>query len=425
MAEISFRSDWKQAGTISKLLLQLNNGTELNSSDTITFVADDHLDLFFLLADGLVYPNDITRNDASAISRRAFLDLRRRGAVLEKPLLAEIAQRIKSLQNATRTRFTMWSKCRLKQMSFHPTSRFELDGVSIRTASSLPAWLHLDEHFISGVGRIEPNQLPFFGYIIFSVEARNENEAAKRIFEACDLFFAIVNTSWRSVELWIQRRPNAKLWLGPHQFFFKGKKFIGEDHVWYNQSFDEDKWNLFPADAKEFYRLSNQFRKIIRELAHHPLRTELRAVLVLVSEGMASGDLAFRLMRFWSAAETLYAKEGDRTNHKTLITRLTFASKDQRWLDRLKLERCYHLRSSYVHKGSSENDDTTLVQHLRETLLQHVYYYLFNAADITTHEDLLMMVDLPSDVSSLNRRIVSIERRKNIIQGGRHRTQRQ
>lgn len=422
MTGVSFRTDWKQSGLVSKLLAELNSGTEVNPHGGITFVADDHSDLFFLLADGLTYPSDLTRNDTSAISYRAFLDLRKQGIVTEKPLLADIGRRVRDLQAAPRVQFTMWSKCRLKQMSLHPTSRFTLDGVSIRTADHLPQWLRLEEHFISGVGRIHPNQLPFFGYIIFSVEARNENEASKRIFDACDLFFAIVNTAWRSTEFWIQRRPTAKLWLGPNQFFFRRKVFIGEDHVWYNQNFDEDEWNLFPGDALQFNRKKAQFRRIIAALSAHPLKQELAASLILISEGMTSKDLSYRLMRFWSAVETLYSKNDDKTNHKTLINRLTFASKANTWLDRIKLERCYYLRNSYVHRGSQDNDDTTLVQHLREMVLSHIYYYIFNASDIMTHDDLLMMVDLPANTDALERRLLAIERRKSISQSGRHRS---
>lgn len=421
MTGVSFRTDWKQSGLVSKLLAELNAGTAVNADGGITFVAEDYADLFFLLAEGLAYPSDLTRNDASAISYRSFLNLRKKGDVAEKPLVAEIARRIRDLQAEPRAQFTMWSKMRLRQMAFHPTSRFDLDGVSIRTAAHLPQWLQLDEHFISGVGRIFPNQLPFFGYIICTVEARNENEASRRIFNACDLFFAIVNTAWRSTESWIQRRPTAKLWLGPNQFFFREKEFIGSDRVWYNPNFDEDEWNLFPADVVQFNRRKSRFRKIINSLSSHPLKSEISSALILISEGMSSRDLSYRLMRFWSALEVLYSKNDDKTNHKTLINRLCYASKNRAWLDRLKIERCYNLRNSYVHRGSQESEDTTLVQHLRELLLGHIYYYIFNGSDILTHDDLLMMVDLPASTDALDRRILAIERRKKITQSGRHR----
>jgi hypothetical protein len=418
---VSFRKEWSESAIIDKLLAKLNDGTEPNFEGSITFTTRDHEDLFFLLADGITYPETITRNDASTISYRAFLDLRKSGRVSRKPLISEIAKRVTALEQASRKKYTMWTKCRLREMRFTKTARFNVEGVAIRTSPYLPKWLRLDEHFISGVGTINPNVLSFYGYLIFSTEAWNENEASQKIFAAADLFFSIANTSTRSVELRVQRAPSAILWLGPHQFFFEGRKFIGEDKVWYNQNFDEKMWERFPKDAKELNKRAPQIRRVVKALGDHPLRDPLRASLLLINEGMASDDLAFRLMRFWSAAEALYAPENDKTPTNKLISRLTFASQSDAWLDRIKLERCNHLRNLYVHRGSNDGDDTSLVQHLRELILHQIYYYLFQGDDIESHQDLLMMVDLPDAENALERRKQAIDRRLNIARRGRHR----
>lgn len=417
MVGVAFRNGWP----IDKLLLQLNTVTELNSEGNISFKTLDNDDLFFLLADGVAHPDNVTRNDVSEISRRSFLDLRKNGAVKKQPLISEISKRIAERIRAPRHKYTMWTKCRLSQMSFAKSSRFEVEGVSIRTAPHLPKWLKLNEHFVSGIGCINPNILPFFGYIIFSVEARNENEAAKKMFAACDLFFAIVNTCWRSIELYIQRSPSAKMWIGPHQFFFENRRFLGEHAVWSNQNYDEAKWKRYPKSANEFNGQTRLIRRIIKSLAEHPLRSELNASLLLIGEGMISDDLAFRLMRFWSAAEALYAPGEDKTPMRKIISRLTFASKSNRWLDQMKLERCYHLRNMYAHRGSNESDNTSLVQHLRELLLHQIYYYLWHGQDIESHADMLMMVDLPVEKGALERRKLAINRRLNIARSGRHR----
>lgn len=162
MASVSFRRAWSDSGIIDKLIAELNRGTEPNSEGNITFTAHDHRDLFFLLADGITYPESITRNDASEISYRAFLDLRKKGNVSRKPLISEIAKRVGELESAPRKKYTMWTKCRLRQMSFRKSVRFDVEGVAIRTAARLPNWLRLEEYLISGVGRIDPNALPLF-----------------------------------------------------------------------------------------------------------------------------------------------------------------------------------------------------------------------------------------------------------------------
>jgi hypothetical protein len=421
MTSVAYRKEWSESGIVDKLIAQLNAGTEPNSEGNITFTAGDSEDLFFLLADGIVYPETVTRKDVSAISYRAFLDLRKNSKVSKRQLISEIAKRLAELESATRQKYTMWTKCRLRQMSFAKCVRFDVEGVAVRTVPRLPRWLRLQEYFVSGLGRIDPNVLPSFGFLIFSVEARNENEASKKIFAAADLLFAIANTSKRSVELEIQRTPSAKFWLGPHQFFFENRKFLGNERIWYNENYNEKVWNSFPKDAKDFVGQAPKIRDVIRKLAQHPLQAELNASLLLINEGMTSDNLSFRLMRFWSAAEALYAPGDDKTPAKKLIARLTFASKSSEWLNKIKLERCYHLRNMYVHRGSNDGDDTSLVQNLRETLLHQIYYYLWNAQDIETHSDLLTMVDLPADERTLERRKLAIDRRLNILRSGRHR----
>jgi hypothetical protein len=418
---VSFRKKWTESGIIDKLLAKLNDATEPNSEGGINFTTRDHTDLFFLLGDGVTHPETITRNDAFTISRQAFLDLRKSGRVSRKPLISEIAKRVVALEQTPQKKYTMWTKCRLRQMSFAKTARFDVEGVAIRTAPYLPKWLRLDEYFISGVGTINPNVLSFYGYLIFSTEARNENEASQKIFAAADLFFSVANTSTRSVDIWIQRVPSAILWLGPHQFFFENRKFIGTDQVWYNQNFDEKIWNRFPKDAEELNKRAPQIRRIVKALGDHPLRDPLRASLVRINEGMTSDDLAFRLMRFWSAAEALYAPGDERTPKDTLISRLTFASKSDAWLDRIKLEKCYDLRNMYVHRGSNDGDDTSLVQHLQELVLHQIYYYLFQGDDIESQQDLLMMLGLPNSERALEKWKQAVDRRINIARRDRHR----
>jgi hypothetical protein len=419
--QVAFSCDWVQSGDIGRLISELNAGTELKGG-AVQFKVRDHEDLFFLLADGIRHSEAVTRADISFASRRAFVELRKKGDVSQDALIREINKRIAKLQSLPVKRFTMWSKCRLKQMSFSPGCKFTIETVNIRTAARLPKWLQLEEHFVSGIGRIQPNILPFYGYVICSVNARSENEASKKIFHACDLLYAIVNTSWRSVETWVQRRPSAKLWLGPNQFFFQGRRFLGKDHVWYDQTYDEEIWNSFPPDAKQFLKRAPRFRRALKALQFHPLKMPLKRALILISEGMTSQDLSFRLMRFWSAAEVLYSAETERTSAKKLVSRISFASKEDAWLDKIKLERVYQLRNAYVHRGSRENDDSSLVQHLREVLLGHIYYYLWNADDITSQVDLLAMVDLPSEETALKRIQVAISRKRAILKTGRHRS---
>lgn len=418
---IAFREDWLKSGAIARLLQRMNEGTEPTGSGAISLKAGDHRDLFFLLADCIVMPGELARSDISHLSHRAFINLRKNGPVTPPKLLSEISERVNHLLSVPSKTFTMWTAFRVRMDIDARGSRFRIDDVRINLYRNLPKWLCLQEHFISGVGIINPNSILNYYYLVCNTTARNENQASDKIFRACDTFYASINTAWRTTEFFAKRHSTAKILPGPYQFLFEGQKFLGTDKVWYTPNFDEDEWCRSPKSASDFARQSNTIRKVLSRLQRHPLRTQLEKALVFSSEGMMSKDLSFRLMRFWSAAEALFTSEADRTNSKKLIDRMVFAERENREISRMKLERAYILRNLYVHHGSTDNDDNSLTENLRETILIFAFYILFNGEDIATHSDLLMMLDLPSDQSALAIRRQAIDRRLRLIQTGRHR----
>lgn len=418
---VAFRRDWLQSGAVTRLLERLNDGTQPSEGGGISFTATDHDDLFFLLADCIVAPSELTRNDVSSASYRAFLDLRKHGPVDAKHLLSAISERVSRLIATELKTFTMWTVFRIRETPGLPGNRFQIDDVSINIYSALPSWLRLQEHFISGIGNINPNTLSFFRYIVFRTPARNENHASEKMFRALDTFYAVVNTAWRSTEFFTQRHSTAKIWPGPYQFLFEERQFVGNDKVWYNPNFDEKEWHRFPKSASDFAKRTKIIKRVLSRLQQHPLRAQLERAMVFASEGMISQDLSFRLMRFWSAAEALYTSESERANFKKLIDRMIFAASENKEIERMKLERAYIIRNSYVHHGSTENDDNSLTENLRESVLIFAFYILFNGDDIQNHTDLLMMLDLPADESALATRRQAIERRLRLIQTGRHR----
>lgn len=418
---IRYKSDWIENGSLKKLLGELNEGTELNENGSITFTARDHSELFDLLADGIVGPNDIGHEELSALATRAFLDLRKGGEVDLEGLIAKIRTSFRQRNREPLKSYAMWTKLRLQHLHHGQGARFQIDDITIELTNKLPRYLQLEEHFVSGVGRIDPNRLPFFGFVIVRSRGRNATHGSRKLFNGLELFYAAVNTAWRSVNFWEQRRPNAKFWEGPHQFIFEDGKFLGENCVWYNPEFREDVWNLFPPKYQDFLKRKQIIRRVLNQLEGHPLREGLVNALQSISSGMESQNLSFRLMRFWSAAEILYAPNGERTSSKKIIDRLTFAtSEDYRWLDKLKLSAAYEMRNSYVHRGVNDNDTSLLVQNLREVVIRHVYYLIFSGSDIRTQADLIRMVDMPSTVVQLDSLALAIDRRRNILSSGYH-----
>ncbi len=419
---LKFRKGWTESGNTRRLIQALNNGTRRNDSGGITFTADDHSDLFHLLADGVTGSENLSVKDKSAISYRSFIELRKVGIVEQRQLESEMSRRARELLSSGRSKHTMWTKIRLKQFELSRSIRFNYDDVRFQISPKLPKWLMLDDYWISGIGDIRPDDLPQFGYLVANVDARNENEAAQRIYATLNTFFAIVNTHSRPLELWIQRHPTAKLWLGPHQFFYAGRRFLCRDSVWYNPDFDRKEWEHFPPKAEKIIDAAPAYRRALDKLRLHPMRNQIEEALRMVSQGMISKDLSYRLMRFWSAAECLYSLRNSRTPMGKIIDRMTFADGDEKWLSKLKLERAYHLRNQYVHHARNDMDDSSLVQALREAIIGFAYYLLYNGEDISSHEELIMMLDLPADVDALSKRARAIERKRLLEATGRHRS---
>lgn len=420
MATVSYKNDWQKSGRLKLLLTKINAGTAIREDGAVSFIDHDFQQYFDLLPSAFRYPNAIPRSEFGSIVYGSSIELRKRGKITAEHLLHEVNER--SARNLSRPLipFTMWTRLRLRNMSQSKGFRLRYDEVGLQGTSNLPAALRLEPYFLSGHGQIDPGIDHQFGYLIARTAARSEDAAAKKIFDACDAFFAFANIYWRSYPLWADRHAEAKLWMWRFNFFWQRGKYLGTEKIWYNPSFDENEWNRFPGDYDKFLKALPAIRRALAKLQAHPLRNVLFQTAKLIHEGMSSPDLSFRLLRYWSAMERLYSESSDKNApYDKLIRRLTFAEHD-RELAAMKLERLSNLRNAYVHSGSTDDDRNMLTQFLGGVLEHQVRYILIQGTDFADHGELIEMADLPGDLDLLERRKRSIERRQNIVRFGRH-----
>jgi hypothetical protein len=423
MTTVSYRQKWIETGRLKRVLAKINDGTSVNADGAIQFDDFDFQQYFDLLADAFHSPDTLTPREISSLVYSACIDLRKLGPVQRDKLLGLVNKKASEALAVAPRPFTMWTQLRLRQMVWSRGFKLSFQDVRIEGRARLPKRYRLTDYLISGHGYIRPNKLSDFAYLILRCDARNEEDAARKMFDAIDTFYAVSNLIWRSINMWTDPHAQAYLWLGPYQFFWQGQKFLGKERIWYNPKFDEAEWQRFPKDAKDFLVRLPHIRKALADLQPHPLRQILSPAAKLVHEGKASPDLSFRLLRYWSALETLYS-EGSNKNvpYDKLIRRATFGERD-RELAILKLEHLAKLRNSYVHSGDTERERNELTQFLGEILAHQILYLLRYADDLADHNELIEMADLPNDLNLLARRRRAIERRENIIQFGRHRGQ--
>lgn len=420
MATVALRQEWRD-GRLQALLDDFNSRTSVNDDGAVRFSDFDFQQTFSLLDGAFRYPEALTTREMSALIYRAVIDLRKTGVVKLNDLISAVNASASDALSSRKSRFTMWTALRLRNLSQSGGFDIRYKGVLLQGRSILPPRLRLEEYDLSG-DRISPNDLSGFAFLIGRTEARNEEGAARNIFEAADLFMALTNVAWRQWNVFGgEHHAEAKLWEGPYQFFWRNKTFLGSERLWFNPEFRRDEWNRHPETGAKFRQFLPAVRRGLRKLEGHPLARVLSQALRLMHDGMVSRDSSYRLLRFWSALESIFSKENE-SRSDTIIDRALFAENcEDRDIVRLKLQYLSRIRNGYVHAGLENENIYHLIQFLRDFVANHLLYLLYNGDDFDSHDEYIAMCSLPSSLDALKRRRQAIQRRENVILFRRHR----
>ncbi|MBK5265613.1 MAG: hypothetical protein JJE34_10345, partial [Alphaproteobacteria bacterium] len=286
--------------------------------------------------------------------------------------------------------------------------------VSIRTVAQLPKWLQLAPFANSDVGHIDPSQPTHSGYVILSCQERLEDDAVERMLDALQLLMALMNI-YETHGSWTISSGNnwtaGQLRMGPFQFVFQERKFLGENRIWYDPNYNEKAWNEQLPEFGKYLKIVPYTRKALFVLATHPLKKVLVTALQLAQDAFEARNGNHRLLRFWAALEKIYVEDSarERSNQK-VIDRATFADNEYQ-LTRWQLSHVARLRNEHVHARGHEDAFMEQSQMLRELLTRHILHWIFHGRDFTKHEDLLAYVDLPREDNALKAMRKIIDRR--------------
>jgi hypothetical protein len=419
MATVSLAPDWQDASRLKTVLQDFNTKTIVTEEGAVTFPFLGIDQTPSLLVDAFRYPSTLSAREVGGLIDRALIDLRKLGPVQPPDLIARLCKAVSAALSVREKPFTMWTALRLTHLDQSGGFRLSYRDVALEARHGLPKWLKLDNYLLSGFKDSEVNRIRGFSYLVCRTQARNEDDAAKRIFEATDIFMAVTNVAWRQWNVFGgEHHPEAKLWEGPYQFFWEAGRFLCSDKIWFNSEFDLEEWNRHPKKGTEFRELLPKVREGLAALERHPLSTLLSQALRLMQDGMTARDTSYRLLRFWSALETLFARPGE-TRADKIIERALFAEEEPA-LPRVKLEYLNKIRNRYVHAGLENDQVYHLVQFLRDLVANHLMYLLYNGSDFSSHGEYLAMCDLPGSLQALESRRRAIERRENVIRLRRH-----
>lgn len=374
-----------------------------------------------MLPDAFNIKPPMQRSAAIRLFSKALHKARRDGPLTTESLVARAEQIHRSERAISLKTYTLWTKIRVGGIDQVNGFRFRWNGVSIRTSSRLPKWLTLKTFYNSGVGEVDPSRPEGSGYIIVSCRERQIEDAVDRMLDALQLVLALMNIyeeRGRWTLLSGRHWTAGKLRMGPFQFVFEDRVFLGESRIWYDPNYRDDSWNVgLPAFA-DYLKFVPFVRSALASLATHPLKTVLVTALQLMQDAFETFDGNHRLLRFWAALEKLYVEDWarERSNQK-VIDRATFADEDPR-LTRWHLGHIARVRNEHVHARGHQDTLEDVGQALRELLTRHILHWIFRGRDFPNHQALLDYVDLPRDNGkllalkrSINRRLRMNDRR--------------
>jgi hypothetical protein len=387
-------------------------GTTLNAEGNVQFQMWDFNHMFEILPDAYEFSSTLTPRQVQGVLSRALLNCRKTNKKTEDALTKEAEKLAKRKVAQKPTRYHLWVKFRARNMGSNAGFKLKWDGVRIRAAWALPAYLKVNEYFLSGHGDIMPNEPNFFGHIVLSCDARDEETAVERMLGALHVFHGLFNicASWgqythHSGLHWT----DGPLWLGPFQFAFRGKTFLGNDRLWYNPDYLIAAWNRNPLDMKKVLSFMPRVKKLLKALEKHPLRDLIVKTVTIFQDGFASRDTSHRLLRYWSALEQLYSDDPNR-NQQLIIKRASFAEGSPA-LERWRLNHAARMRNEHVHAGEAAAEADATTEHLRHLLSRHINHLILRRGDLKNHAEWLELVDLPTTASMLKARKAVIDKR--------------
>lgn len=149
------------------------------------------------------------------------------------------------------------------------------------------------------------------------------------------------------------------------------------------------------------------FRNISRRLRRHPYGADLRRAMVRYARALDSPDDEATFLKLWSLAETLTHTGG--SQYDVTIRRIQFLF-DDRTLAKHLLEHLRQQRNQSVHGDTVKEDSRVLVYQAKGYVEALIDFHAGVGRRLASMEEAALMMDLPSEVSILRRRIGLLNR---------------
>ena len=361
-----------------------------------------------VLSEHIRFPAHWYTGEVSGFTRRAALDAKKGGAETPKGFLDHLERLSRPLIEANFQPYRIWTK--ISAAGIGPRSRvvIKIGEGSVVLSKLLPKSLQISEYFISGVGRVNPNEPKGGVYAIASGKFRSDLQAGDGLTEMISDLLCVINFVYlgrRVVHRSGKAKPKSVIIMGDNQYLFRKSVDINRDSIWYNPEFRADFWESARFSERDFIISLNAAREMIKRIRSHVFGGRIMAAMRMLTEGWTSHDERHRILRSWTAFELLLSRSSKRMdNYEAIVKRASFLARRPEIFE-MRLRHAASVRNRCVHENQTGVDAESVATTLDNFFVAMVNVLIFSDTSFSSHEEFIDVLDLCRDPEVLQKQI--------------------
>ena len=405
-------ANWKEGFDPNLLAQRIEKIKTRNRAGQVAFKAL-HFEEYAIVLGSMVTLNDeIPEVEGRKIVQGAISAVAKRGRISPTPLLKELSQREQVYLRRPREEFILATSLSIRYSKLlKPITRF---GCTIRFHDRLPSKIDQSEVLDTAYKRLRGEPPKGYASVIVGTHARSAYDAVESAFKTLDLVRGIWNLFYNEFSdlrmSYARPKPVNPVLLGPVHTLHRPNGELATDTVWYQPEYQE------PVRAKDLrpkWRELQRYTRIVEKgLNKIKYREEVEEAFRRYAQALDTWDLNSAYIKLWGLLEyltgTLHA------SYKTTVRRGAFLWKD-RYLHRELLNHLKDYRNRAVHSGKEPQGVEALVYQLKrhvETLLE---FHIVAGRDFSNFAEAAEFLDLPWELSTLKKKIVTMKRGLKVI----------
>lgn len=350
----------------------------------------------------LELPSDIPEFYLEKAIKKAFVEMHKCKEFTDKALLKKIKQEIGNYYKLSSAKYHLLTSISLVKTNIFPD--MYIGGCRLSFFENVPKKYSKSRNsFFQESKEVERKD---YLYVVASIIAKSEREAAGKCLESIDLFRGIVNLHENflySMHLGSgERKAVNQLTLGKTHTLHdhNGKSCPGI--YWYEPDYQGTKqpFRLTTTNVLGFVQ------EMKRKLSKSKFSTEIEKAIIRYARALDYLDLNVSLLKLWSLLEFL--TDTGMSGYDETIRRTIFHFKG-RDVERQILEHLRETRNRSVHSGIDVENVRIRVYQLKRYVETLIYFHLSNAYKFSTFKESCEFCSTTTDEKALREQIVKHE----------------